>query len=278
MTCGTCKYWLKGSVYSHGSYIYGHCCNKDSEYYNDIKEYDNTCSEHSHKKLMEKRAVVKEDEEVSTITKEAMAKLLESEKKKEEKQVAKYVLGADPGKHGGIVLVNINDFTDVLMFPTKVQNGRVHTEYLYKSLLPYINNIICAVKEEIHAIFGSSASSTFEFGAADGILEALLKVLSCMSESNFPVYTVQPKMWQTTAWKGVELVKGDPIMDKVTKKQKITKKGDLRFKTDTKATSMVAAHNIYPNVNFVPPRCRNEHDGLIDAALIAYWGIKKYVK
>lgn len=34
---------------------------------------------------MEKRAVVKEDEKVSTITKEAMEKLLDSEKKKEEK-------------------------------------------------------------------------------------------------------------------------------------------------------------------------------------------------
>ena len=69
MTCGTCKYWLKESVYSHGSYIYGHCCNKDSEYYDNIKEYDNTCLEHSHKKLMEKRAVVKEDEEVKILSK-----------------------------------------------------------------------------------------------------------------------------------------------------------------------------------------------------------------
>lgn len=224
---------------------------------------------------MEKRAVVKEDEKVSTITKEAMEKLLEAEKKKEEKQ---YVLGADPGKHGGIALINVKDLSDVILIPTKVKDGRVWAEHLYESLLPFIDNIVVAVKEEIHAIFGSSASSTFEFGAADGILEALLRMLAYMSKNKFPVYTVQPKMWQAIAWKGIELVKGDPIMDKGTKKQKVTKKGELRFKTDTKATSMEAAHTIFPKVNFVPSRCRNEHDGLIDAALIAYWGLKKHVK
>lgn len=168
--------------------------------------------------------------------------------------------------------------SDVILIPTKVKDGRVWTEQLYESLLPFIDNIVVAVKEEIHAIFGSSASSTFEFGAADGILEALLRMLAYMSKNKFPVYTVQPKMWQAVAWKGIELVKGDPIMDKGTKKQKVTKKGELRFKTDTKATSMKAAHTIFPKVNFIPPRCRNEHDGLIDAALIAYWGLKKHVK
>lgn len=149
---------------------------------------------------------------------------------------------------------------------------------MFNSIYPFKDLLKCAVKEEIHAIFGSSASSTFEFGAADGTLEAFLKMLSISSENKFPIYTVQPKAWQSVAWKGVELVKGDPIMDKGTKKQKVTKKGELRFKTDTKATSTAAAHALFPGVSFIPPRCRNEHDGLIDAALIAYWGIKKHVK
>ena len=276
LCCGTCKYWVKGSVYSHGSYIYGHCCNKESECYNNIKEYDNTCSNHSHKKLMEKQAAVKEDEKVSTITKEAMSKLMDEEKKDEKKP--QYVLGADPGKHGGIVLIDTSDYLTQLHFPTKVKDGRVDIEYMLNSLYPFKDNLACAVKEEIHAIFGSSASSTFEFGAADGALEAFLKILSASSKNKFPVYTVQPKAWQAVAWKGIDCVKGDPIMDKATSKQKVNKKGELRFKTDTKATSMNAAHTLFPGVSFIPPRCRNEHDGLIDAALIAYWGIKKHVK
>ena len=85
LRCGICKYWTEGSVYSHGSYIYGHCCNKESEFYNNIKEHDDSCSNHSHKKLMEKQAVVKEDENVSTIVKSAMSKLIEEEKKDEKK-------------------------------------------------------------------------------------------------------------------------------------------------------------------------------------------------
>lgn len=274
--CGNCKYWQKGSVYSHGSYIYGHCCNTKTGSMNVITEYDDSCDNHSHQVLMEKRAVVKEDEKVTPIVKEAMEKLLEEEKKNDKKP--QYVLGADPGKHGGIVLIDINNHLNQLHFPTKVKDGRVDIETMFKTIYPFKDSLKCAVKEEIHAIFGSSASSTFEFGAADGALEAFLKILSNSSENKFPVYTVQPKAWQSVAWKGVELVKGDPIMDKGTKKQKVTKKGELRFKTDTKATSMAAAHALFPGVSFIPPRCRNEHDGLIDAALIAYWGIKKHVK
>lgn len=189
-----------------------------------------------------------------------------------------WVLGADPGKHGGVVLVDINNFNNQKHFPTKVKNGRVDVEFAYAQLEPFKNNIVFAVKEQIHAIFGSSATSTFEFGAADGALETLLTLLSFNSSAKFPVYTVQPKVWQNTAWKGVDIVKGDPIMDKSSNKQKVNKKGELRFKTDTKATSFNAAHMLFPNVSFIPPRCRNEHDGLIDAALIAYWGIKKYGK
>lgn len=189
-----------------------------------------------------------------------------------------WVLGADPGKHGGIVLIHTKDPNVQRHFPTKVKDGRIDVELLFKSLDPWKEFIVCAVKEQIHAIFGSSAASTFEFGAADGALEAMLLLLSAVSKRKFPVYSVQPKIWQKTAWKNIEVVKGDPIIDKGTKQQKVTKKGVLRFKTDTKATSLNAAHALFPEVNFIPPRCRNEHDGLIDAALIAYWGIQKYVK
>lgn len=224
---------------------------------------------------MEKRAVVSEKEdEPSTIVKEAMEKIIKEEKNNQQKE-KQFILGSDPGKHGAIVLINVDDLSDQIHIPTKVKDGRIDTLHWYNTILPYKDSIIAAVKEEIHAIFGSSASSTFEFGASDGMLDAFLQLLS---NTKFPVYKVQPKNWQSCAWKKVDKVNGDPIMDKETGLQKEDKDGNPRFKTDTKATSAKAAHKLFPGVSFVPKRCRNEHDGVIDAALIAYYGICKYAK
>lgn len=275
MRCGTCKYWSTTMVRNHGSYIYGHCLNKKADH-NDLTEYDDYCEKHSQNQLnsMEKRAVVSEkDNEPSTIVKEAMEKIIKEENKQQKEK--QFVLGADPGKHGAIVLINAADLSDQIHIPTKVKDGRIDTLHWYNSILPYKDNIVVAVKEEIHAIFGSSAASTFEFGASDGMLEAFLQLLS---NNKFEVYKVQPKNWQACAWKKVDKINGDPIIDKETGLQKVNKDGEPRFKTDTKATSASAAHKLFPNVSFVPKRCRNEHDGVIDAALIAYYGICKYAR
>ena len=78
-----------------------------------------------------------------------------------------YVLGADPGKHGGLVLLstrfnplNIHK-DDIIMIPSKAKNGKLDTSYLLEQLQPYINNIIVCMHEDVHALFGSSAAGTF---------------------------------------------------------------------------------------------------------------------
>lgn len=185
------------------------------------------------------------------------------------------ILGADPGKHGGIVLIDDRDLNKQVHIPTKVLDGHIDVIDLYNKILPYQDIIRCAVKEEVHALFGSSAKGTFCFGSADGELYSLLMILG---KDHFPVYTVQPKQWQTVAWKKVAIINGTPIMDSKTGKQKVNKAGDLRFKTDTKATSLSAATYLFPNVSFIPKRARIPHDGLVDAALIAYYAYAKNLK
>lgn len=83
--CGTCKYWQEDAVFSHGSYIYGICLNHDKKE-TVIKEFDDSCTKHEMlplipKNTMEKQAVVKDEEPVSPIVKEAMEKLIDKEKK-----------------------------------------------------------------------------------------------------------------------------------------------------------------------------------------------------
>jgi hypothetical protein len=41
---------------------------------------------------------------------------------------------------------------------------------------------------------------------------------------------------------------------------------------DTKAASIAYVREHFPDLNLVPPRARNPHDGLADAVCIAVWG------
>lgn len=181
----------------------------------------------------------------------------------------KYVLGADPGKHGGVALLSttFNPVRiapdDLLLFPTRAALGKFDCAKLWNDLLPYAGRIEMCVQEEVHALFGSSAMGTFEFGDANGSLRTVLSLLGCWSHSKkpFDVLTVQPKIWQKKAWRPEFIVYADDT-DKLGRRKK-----------DTKATSMKAAEAIFPGVSFIPKRCKIAHDGLVDAALIAYYGL-----
>ena len=181
-------------------------------------------------------------------------------------------LGADPGKHGAVVLINAKR-SDVIMIPTKVSGGRIDVEHLYHSILPYNDRIRGACMEQVHAIFGSSAKSTFEFGDANGCLRAVLHLLS-EGGKKYKVLEALPKLWQKIAWNGIEKIE-TPHRSATTGKIVLLKSGKPRMDVNTKATSSRAAHHLFPGVEFVPPRCRVEHDGCVDAALIAVYA---YVK
>lgn len=180
-------------------------------------------------------------------------------------------LGADPGKHGAVVLISPSR-KEVIQIPTTVKDSVIDAAALYYALLPYQDRIKGACMEHVHAIFGSAAGATFEFGDANGSLRTLLLLLSDNGK-RFPLILAQPKLWQKIAWYGVPKVES-PMTDS-SGRPKLLKSGKPRMKVDTKATSMSAAHKLFPSVSFVPKRCRIEHDGCIDAALIAYYG---YVK
>lgn len=194
----------------------------------------------------------------------------------------KWILGADPGKKGAIVLINAaKDFgkfsqEDVIIIPAKVSDGKIDVVHFLEALAPYRDNIILMVQEHVHAIFGSSAKGSFEFGDANGSLKAVLQITSHLAGTDIPVHLVQPKKWQETAWKSISVI-GAPVLDP-NGAPKLLANGSIKIKVDTKATSSKAAHVVFPNVSFVPPRCKKEHDGCVDAALIAYYGLKKLVR
>jgi hypothetical protein len=170
----------------------------------------------------------------------------------------KYVAGGDPGKSGAIVLVPVGG-GELIYFPTPtIANRELDILAIIQFLNDYKDSIVHFAVEEVHAIFGSSAKSTFEFGGAYYSLRTALAAVG------IPHTLVQPKKWQAVAWEGVQPIKNPT--------GRVTKKGNPVMKTDTKATSLLAARRLYPKETFLAtPRSKVPHDGLVDAALIAYY-------
>lgn len=180
-----------------------------------------------------------------------------------------YVLGADPGKNGGIVLLDINcdinnvKQSDLVLIPFKDKStDEFDILSLYNKLLPYKDSIKFYLMEQIHAIFGSSAASTFTFGEMFGSLKSILTILANDGKANADVRFISPKVWQSQVWKTSHIVWDC---------------SKAKRKKDTKATSLNAALDLYPNVSFVMPRCKKPHDGLVDAALIAHCALNYYM-
>lgn len=112
-----------------------------------------------------------------------------------------------------------------------------------------------AIMEEVHAVFGSSAKATFNFGEIFGFLQGLFVALKV------PYHLVQPKDWQASIWINA---------DKVFKPGKISPKtGKVIRMVDTKPTSINAATRLFPDIDFRrTSSCKKIDDNKVDATLI----------
>jgi len=152
-------------------------------------------------------------------------------------------IGIDPGKKGGIVVISNNKIIAKYVMPMV---GKEYDIQALKQILTSYSNAFVAI-ENVHAIQGKNIgnSSNFSFGFGKGILQGLVEGLE------IPYALVNAKAWQKVAWQGVT-------------KQKTTKQ-----------TSLIAAKRLFPTESFLSSsRARNAHDGLVDAALIAYYASK----
>lgn len=157
-------------------------------------------------------------------------------------------MGIDPGIKGGICIMT-PDYKVCELYPMP----SIANEYDIKKLKeivksPYIRRIYI---EQVHAIFKVSAKATFKLGYGAGIVEA---VVSC---SERPYTMVRPKAWQKHAHIGL----------------------DKNLKIKAKEKSLLAVSKRYPEVSFLKTlRSKIPHDGLVDATLIAEYGVSRHVR
>lgn len=166
-------------------------------------------------------------------------------------------LGIDPGKSGGIAIVDQDGKLEKLYtIPTigKEIDIRALSEILQK-------HPECTVAiENVHSMHQMSANSNFQFGFVCGVLEGLVSGLG------MKYVKVAPKMWQEIIFRGV------PVHRKPKKEEKL-KSGAIKVTTgsvDTKKMSLIAAKRLFPKESFLAnEKSSVPHDGLYDAANIA---------
>ncbi len=167
----------------------------------------------------------------------------------------KHYLGIDPGKNGGIALIDSNGNVLLTVEIPLIGKKEVDVQQLCRILTDLIFNTenIFVCLENVHAVQQVSATASFEFGKICGILEAIIYL--CEK----PFQKVNPKTWQKEAWLGITPIKMPSKEDKI--------------KIDTKATSLLAVKRLYPVADLhLSPKAKNPHDGIVDAILIAHYG------
>ena len=140
-------------------------------------------------------------------------------------------IGIDPGKSSYLcTCVNDNEFK-FYQFPLIGKETDLHgINCIFREIDISFYDRVHAAIENVHAIFGSSANNTFEFGYIVGALEAFLIAY------NIPFTKVNPKDWQKEMWVGV------PI-------QKKSSKSGKTMVNDTKSISEMAAKRLFPEID-----------------------------
>jgi len=175
-----------------------------------------------------------------------------------------YYIGIDPGKNGAIVCLKNGEIVLKEVIPligTELDICKL-CQIIGSYRLPETHIFI----EDVHAIFGSAAGATFSFGFVCGAIQAVVIAMQ------IPFILVQPKVWQKVAYQGIPEIRKPSILIKKGKRAGQSMQG----KRDCKKMSELAVKRLFPNVDLrANERCKISHNGIVDALLIAYYGMTR---
>lgn len=166
-------------------------------------------------------------------------------------------IGIDPGKDGAICAIFESGSIEWSVVP--LVGKAVNIAQLSKDISKYkdTNYEAIVALEDVHAIMGAAAKSTFEFGHVVGLIEGILQT------AKLPYYKIAPKIWQAVLFRGIP----------VQKKPSTTGKTEV---TNTKAMALHAVSRLFPQYemsSFYRAGTRSDkiHDGIIDALCMAHY-------
>ena len=162
----------------------------------------------------------------------------------------------DPGADGGFAVFEDGVIVKTMATPnTKNHKNDTIIEADVISNFFADNGVDEVWIEDVHAIYGAGAKSTFNFGRNVGIVESLIV------SYGYNLNKITPHQWQRVSWRGTPIIK--------------KKDGS----NDTKKRSLYALDMQYPelekSLKLKNSKCRVPHDGIVDAILIGHAIINK---
>lgn len=177
----------------------------------------------------------------------------------------KTYIGIDPGEVGFISAIFPNGNKE---FYSIDENTDLDLSRILKSIKERSWEVT-VVMEDVHAIFGANAKSTFNFGEIKGLLKGLL----IANEISYTL--VPPKTWQQEIWTHQDEVyttKQRTFKDKETGDEVVKQYKAI----DPKPTSINAAIRLFPTVDFRKnQRCKKVDDNKVDSILMAEYARRK---
>lgn len=147
-------------------------------------------------------------------------------------------VGVDPGRSGGIALVSPTELLEVKPLPYR--HNMLDVFALRAILASWKFDQI--VLEEVSTHFAASRSASFSFGQSFGEVYAMLRL------QTVPLILVRPKVWQADTM------------------------GANPKKIPPKERALKLAKHLWPTQDWIVGRQSNPHDGMVDSAILAYWG------
>ena len=153
------------------------------------------------------------------------------------------IIGIDCGLSGAITVIEKSKIIEKIVMPV-IKITKTKHDYDIPAIITFLNNYPEAniIIEKTQALPGKGVVQMFKLGRGYGIIIGIVAALK------YPYFLVHPKTWQTKMFRDVN-------------------------KDNTKLASIYVAKRLFPNENFkATSRCKKDHDGLTDSALIAYYG------
>ena len=149
------------------------------------------------------------------------------------------IVGIDPGKTGGIAVHRSEG--GWVAYPMPLSGKELDLVGLAQLLGGLAPDVV--VMEKVHAMPGQGVTSMFTFGQGYGAIMGIVAALRLRLE------LVTPQAWK-----------------------KLILAGSLKDKDA--ATAYV--RRAFPSIDFVLPRCRTPHLGMVDAVCIAEYGVRTF--
>lgn len=148
------------------------------------------------------------------------------------------IVGIDPGRSGGLCF--IGEAITLVPMPDDLRaTADLFRQRQFSSMHVY--------SEKPQSMPGNRAGAMLTYGIGFGGL------LGIITAFEIPFTLVTPKQWQKEAYVGTVATLG------------------------SKDRARQAAQRLFPKLTFkATPRCTKDHDGMIDALLIAWWGSQRH--